>query len=172
MGTLKFTLCLLSLVFGISFCTTKKISNEHNVKQPVLFHLRMTDSPGPYSAVYIDLQGVEIGSNGNLIPLNVRSGIYNLVNFVNGLDTLIAFGLLNLNKIEEIKLILGPNNAVVANGFIHALTISNPEVLRIRINQELKTEETNNVLLDFNIDKSVVRSGNNVYHLVPGIKSI
>jgi hypothetical protein len=173
MGTLKFTLCL-ALIIGICSCNTKKQSNDVRDKQPVSLKVRMTDSHSPYSAVFIDLQGVEISSKGVTVPLNVHSGIYNLLNFANGIDTIIAFGMIAAEEIESINLVLGPNNAVVSNGSIYGLITSGAEFtgLKILINKVLDPEEANGILLDFNTNQSIIRTANDVFRLKSNMKSV
>src|SRR5690606_125934 len=82
----------------------------------VNFHL--TDDPANYDAVYIDIQSVEVTMEGSaavvLTPL--RPGIYDLLQFRNGLDTLLLRADLPAGKIGQIRLILGNNNSVVVNG--------------------------------------------------------
>src|SRR5688500_4342304 len=115
MNALKITLVLmLLLAIGLFSCKEKEAGPEYK-KTP--YSVRMTDATGPYSEVNINLQGIEIKGNGNsAILLNVNTGMYNLLNFANGLDTLIATGDLNMTKVSQIRLILGPNNSVVKNG--------------------------------------------------------
>jgi hypothetical protein len=67
--------------------------------------------------------------DGKAIALNVKSGIYNLLNFSNGLDTLIAIGTLNIATVQQIRLILGLNNSVVVNNVSHPLSTPSAEQL-------------------------------------------
>ena len=64
----------------------------------------MTDAPGPYDAVYVDIQGIEItGGGGKNVVMNVSKGIYNLLDFSNGIDTLLATGTLEDAKVSQIR---------------------------------------------------------------------
>jgi hypothetical protein len=114
------------LLFGLCICilaftACRKKDNSNGIKTTP-YSIRMTDAPGPYSAVNINLQGIEIkGSGGtSLVMMNVNTGTYNLLNFSNGADTLIATGDLNMSKVSQIRLILGPGNTVVKNGVTYA----------------------------------------------------
>lgn len=94
-------------------------------KDKNLTHLsvQMTDAPGNFGAVYIDLQGVEIkGNGGNLVLLNANEGIYNLLDFSNGADTLIASGDLEAGEVSQMRLILGSDNTVMVDGVIYPLS--------------------------------------------------
>ena len=66
--------------------------------------VRMTDAPANYTAVMIDLQGVEVtGDGGPAVMLNTTAGIYNLLDFTNGVNTLIATGDLNAGTVSQIS---------------------------------------------------------------------
>src|SRR4051812_17258581 len=113
---MKSSYSLLILTSSIIFSCHKK---ETPVMQPAIptpYVVRLTDAPGPYTAVNVDIQGVEVTSNGSASMLNITPGIYNLLNFANGADTLIATGNLFAEKVEQIRLILGPNNSVATGG--------------------------------------------------------
>jgi hypothetical protein len=57
---MKKTIFILSIMMLglIAINCTKDPANP-----PTPYNIRITDAPGPYSAVYIDLQGVEITGN-------------------------------------------------------------------------------------------------------------
>lgn len=139
------------------------------------YAIRMTDAPGPYNAVFVDLQGVEItGANGKTVVLNVNRGIYNLLNFSNGLDTLIATGTLVDANVSQIHLILGSNNSVVVNNVSYPLSTPSAEQsgLKLQVNQTLQAGVLYSVLLDFDANKSIVLQGNGSYSLKPVIRTI
>jgi hypothetical protein len=125
--------------------------------------------------VYIDLQGVEItGDNGQTVLLNVHSGIYNLLNFSNGIDTLIATGSLEASGVQQIRLILGTNNSVVVNNVSYPLSTPSADQsgLKLQVHQTLQAGVMYYVLLDFDANKSIVETGNGTYKLKPVIRTI
>lgn len=139
------------------------------------YAVRMTDAPGPYNAVYIDLQGVEItGNDGKTIAMNVHTGIYDLISLSNGVDTLIATGALNVAKVEQIRLILGPNNSVVVDNISYPLSTPSAEQsgLKLQVHQTLQAGVEYVVLLDFDANKSIVETGSGTYKLKPVIRTI
>lgn len=94
----------------------------------------MTDAPGNYDAVNIDVRGVElivddddhewhghhwhghhhdndhnVIDNDSSILINVTPHVYNLLDLSNGLNVLIASAAVTATHIEHIRLILGPN---------------------------------------------------------------
>ncbi len=169
MKTIIGILCAITLGFTMNSC--KK--NDSKSSYPVA--IRMTDAPGPYNAVFIDLQAVEItGSGGSTVMLNAHPGIYNLLNFTNGLDTLIASGTLENATVQQIRLILGPNNTVVVNNISYPLSTPSADQsgLKLQVHQTLQAGVLYSVLLDFDANKSIVETGAGAYKLKPVIRTI
>lgn len=139
------------------------------------YDMRMTDGPGPYNAVYIDLQGVEItGDGGKVVVLNIHAGIYNLLNFSNGIDTLISSGNLDIVTVEQIRLILGTNNSVVVNNVSYPLSTPSADQsgLKLQVHKTLQAGIQYSILLDFDANTSIVNQGNGTYSLKPVIRTI
>jgi len=173
MKTLKTLICLLLLGFSFYSCKKDKVIDQ-NPAQPTPYYVSMTDAPAPYTAVNIDLQNVEITGNGNTVMLNTIPGIYNLLNFANGVDTLIATGSLTIDKVEQIRLILGPNNSVVTGGVSYPLATPSAQQsgLKLQVHQTLQAGVAYYVLLDFDANQSIVVEGNGSYSLKPVIRTI
>lgn len=137
--------------------------------------MRLTDAPGDYDAVYIDIQKVEVTVEGSaaieLTP--VRPGIYNLLDFRNGLDTLLVQADIPAGKVGQIRLILGNNNSVVVNGQTHALTTPSGQQSGIKLNlQETLVAGGAYVFwIDFDAGKSIVETGSGKYNLKPVIRA-
>src|SRR6478672_3300973 len=100
---------------AISFSSCLKEDTSSNGKLSVY----LTDDPSPYKAVNIDIQQVKVKYNDDSsstdgwydLPL-FKAGVYNLLNFSNGKDTLLASTSLQAGTIKQIRLILGSNNTV------------------------------------------------------------
>jgi hypothetical protein len=135
----------------------------------------MTDAPGPYDAVFVDLQGVEItGSGGETVTLNAKKGIYNLLDLSNGVSALIATDTLQNSKVEQIRLILGTNNTVVLNGVSYPLSTPSADQsgLKLQVHQTLQQGILYEILLDFDANKSIVVTGTGTYKLKPVVRTI
>lgn len=135
----------------------------------------MTDAPGPYTEVNIDLQAVEvIGANGNSVMLNTKAGIYNLIDLANGKDTLIASANLEDATLQQIRLILGPNSNVVVDGDTFPLSTPSAEQsgLKLQVHQTLQAGVLYEVLIDFDANQSIVKEGNGSYKLKPVLRTI
>ncbi len=167
----KINIILSVFVLGLVMVSCKKDENKPSYP----YAIRMTDVPGPYDAVYIDLQGVEItGGGGVAVMTNVHTGIYNLLDYSNGIDTLIASGTLNDANVSQIRLILGPNNSVVINNVSYPLSTPSADQtgLKLQVHQTLQAGVLYSVLLDFDANKSIVELGNGNYKLKPVIRTI
>ena len=135
----------------------------------------MTDAPGAYDAVLIDLQRVEVtGDGGNEILLSTNADIYNLLDLTNGVNTLIATADMEPGTISQIRLILGPNNSVVVDGVSYPLSTPSAEQsgLKLQVHQLFETGVAYTILLDFDASQSVVEKGTGEYQLKPVIRTI
>ena len=82
-----FIIVLAGFLFFFSGCA----ENDQNS----VLKVRLTDAPGDYEQVLIDIQDVQIhvadsSGEGNWQSLEVNKGVYNLLDFRNGMDTLLA----------------------------------------------------------------------------------
>ena len=162
---------VLFVVLSLNLSSCKKDSSTSSYP----YNVRLTDAPGPYTAVNIDLQGVEvIGSDGKAVSMNIHSGIINLLNFKNGMDTLISTGNMQVATVNQIRLILGTNNSVVVNNVQYSLSTPSADQtgLKLQVHQTLQAGVQYNVQLDFDANKSIVLQGNGTYSLKPVIRTI
>lgn len=167
MKKIMFVACIGLLGMLVQSC--KKDNGTSHLK------VRMTDAPGDYNAVWVDVQGVEVtGSGGAAVMLNTTAGIYNLLDYANGVDTLIASGNLQAGHVSQIRLILGPNNSVVVDSVSYPL--STPSAmqsgLKIQVHEEFEPGVEYSLLLDFDANESIVDQGNGSYALKPVIRTI
>jgi Domain of unknown function (DUF4382) len=169
----RLSILIYSLI-AISFSSCNK--NDGTTS----FIVRLTDSPGDYEAVNIDLQAVQIhtntgAENDGWETLNSNPGIYDLLTLTNGVESVIADDTYPAGKVSQLRLVLGNNNSVVVDGASYPLTVpSGSETgLKVLINANLVEGITYSVLLDFNAAKSVVKAGAaEKYLLKPVIKAI
>ena len=145
--------------------------------------VRLTDAPGDYQKVLIDIRSVQIHTDANANDNsegwttlgNINPGIYNLLDFANGRDTLLAASNLPAGRISQIRLILGPDNSLVLkDGTTQALKTPSGQTsgLKVKIDADLVPDVTYVVLLDFDASKSIVAKGNGGYNLKPVIRTI
>ncbi len=158
-------------LFVLVIASCEKEINNDKAQLSVL----MTDAPGAYDAVLIDLQRVEVtGDGGNAIVLNTNEDIYNLLDLTNGVNTLIATADMEPGTISQIRLILGPNNSVVVDGDSYPLSTPSAEQsgLKLQVHQTFEPGVSYEILLDFDANQSIVEKGNGEYQLKPVIRTI
>ena len=162
---------LFTVVLGITFNSCNKDSDSSSYP----YRVSMTDAPGPYDKVNIDLKAVEvIGSNGQAVMLNTTAGIYNLLDYSNGLSKLIATSTLSDSRVEQIRFVLGTNNTVVVSGVSYPLSTPSAEQsgLKLQVHQTLVADIQNEILIDFDANVSVIQNGDGTYKLKPVLRTI
>lgn len=140
--------------------------------------VRLTDDPGNYEAVWIDIQDVQVkssddNSDNGWISLDINEGKYDLLKLTNGLDTLLGTAELPAGRLSQIRLVLGEDNTVEVDGETFDLNTPSAQQsgLKIQINADLDANESYTVLLDFDAARSVVKTGNGKYNLKPVIRA-
>ncbi len=149
-------------------------TNENTAKQ---IEILLTDAPLDAEEVNIDLQQVVIfsGEEGkDSLDMNTLAGTYNLLDFQNGLTTLIADVELTADSIKQVRLILGANNNIVVDGETHPLTIPSADKsgLKVKVNKAITAETLNQITIDFDAEKSVKQKGNGDYMMKPVLKVV
>lgn len=164
-------LSLIALLFiGFTSCSDDDSNNEGTAKLAV----RLTDAPGDYEAVFVDVEEVVIKYNGgDDVLLGINAGIYNLLELTAGVNVLLFNDEVPAGNISQIRLVLGENNTIVVDG--QTLPLATPSAqqsgLKIQINENLEPGILYEFMLDFDVDKSIVSQGNGEYSLKPVIRA-
>jgi hypothetical protein len=171
------SLSLLATVILFFACS----KNESGSSGKARFQVRLTDAPGEYAAVYIDVEDIKINysndtANGWQSLPNVHAGEYDLLKLTNDDDTLLADAELNTGRIEQIRLILGTENYVVLKGQTNRIKLETPSAqqsgLKLNIHQDINSGVLYTLLLDFDVAKSIHQTGNGKYMLKPTIRTV
>jgi hypothetical protein len=106
------------------------------------------------------------------VPL-IKPGVYNLLDFRNGIDTLLASVDVPAGKISQIRLILGENNSVVVDGSTYPLNTPSAQQsgLKLNLNADLQAGILYRLWIDFDANKSIVATGSGKYNLKPVIRT-
>lgn len=171
---MKLFFACLATVFALVSCDKNKSETPGTATMSVY----LTDDPSPYDEVNIDIQRVEVNvssdsSAGGWIELPmIRKGVFNLLHLRNGLDTLLASGVLPAGKISQLRLILGNQNTVVIDGETYPLETPSAQQsgLKLLINAELLAGIEYKIWTDFDAAKSIVTTGNGKFLLKPVIR--
>ena len=132
----------------------------------------LTDMPGEYQQVNIDVKAVNVIMNDSLVELSTNQGVYNILEFVNGKDTLLVDEEIPGGFISQIRLVLGENNTVMVDDVIHDLKTPSAQQsgLKLNVHNEFVPGESYAYVIDFSVDKSIVETGNDGYILKPVIR--
>lgn len=174
---MKKFLSVLILGGFVSFVACNK-NDSTSTAGNASINIHLVDGPAAYDKVYIDIQDVQVKAEDDVTEtgwksLNVpRKGIYNLLNFKNGLDTLLGSLSLPAGKISQLRLVLGANNSIVLNGVNYPLQTPSAQQsgLKLSINTTLSAGVDYHFWIDFDAARSIVQTGNNSYILKPVIK--
>ncbi|MFD2515900.1 DUF4382 domain-containing protein [Pontibacter locisalis] len=168
---------LLPLMLGGLALFSACDSSEGTARMEV----RMTDAPGDYAEVNVDVKTVQVHKDGDgdeseWITLDeIKPGVYNLLDYTNGESFLLASSTLPAGRIAQIRLILGDNNTLkLKDGTVTPLVTPSGQQsgVKLDINAELVSDVTYTLLLDFDAAQSVVPRGNGQYNLKPVIRTI
>ncbi len=167
-----FLVCFIILTLGTA-CSKEyeSTSNTDNAS----FSVKIGDSHGAYDAVNVEILRLEANINGNWIEYPVVTpGIYNLLQFANG-NTLILLGKtwVASGSMSELRLILGTNNSVVADGITYELQTPSGQTsgYKVKMNpQPLVSGLAYGLVLDFDVSVSVHPTGNGKYMLKPVVR--
>ncbi|TVZ52812.1 DUF4382 domain-containing protein [Dokdonia sp. Hel_I_53] len=170
-------LALLSvLTLGFISCGDDDSSDNGTARMAV----RLTDAPGDYDAVNIDVENVVIKYNGDvededdvMIGSDVNAGIYDLLELTGGANVLLVDDQVDAGRLSQIRLILAENNTIVVDGetFPLATPSAQQSGLKVQVNETLEDGVFYEFLLDFDVDESVVQEVNGGYSLKPVIRA-
>ncbi len=165
------------LAFGIVSCDDDDNSSERGEARMAV---RLTDAPGDYDAVFIDVQDVVIKYNGNndddddvTISNDVNAGVYDLLELTAGTNVLLVDDQVETGNLSQIRLILGSDNTIVVDGETFPLQTPSAQQsgLKVQVNETLEDGIFYEFLLDFDVDESIVQQGNGGYSLKPVIRA-
>lgn len=168
-----------ALVFITLAASCSRADKDNIDPNKARMEVYLTDDPGDYEEVIIDVRDVRINmssdtANGWQSLSNIRAGQYDLLRLVNDDDTLLGQVDLSPGRVQQVRLVLGPNNFVKVNGQVYPLETPSAQQsgLKMNIHQDVQAGLLYTLLMDFDVAKSVVKTGNNRYILKPTIRTI
>jgi len=184
----SFKSLLVATLISVGLVSCNDDDSDGSSSEMANLSIRMTDAPGDYDAVFIDVQGIEIqleadddldatdddateGSEWVTVE-DVNTGIYDLLELTGGVSQLLADTEVEAGYVGQMRLILGPDNTVVVDGETKALNTPSAQQsgLKLQLNQRLEGGENYAFLLDFDVEQSIVETGNGGYNLKPVIR--
>lgn len=156
----------IALLAGLTLasCADDKSSNNATKLQ-----IRLTDAPGDFQKVTLDVRQIEVhlkdeqsADGWELLPFTPK--MLNVLDYVNGRSALLVDTDFEPGDLKEIRLILGPNSTVTTrDGQIYDLKTPSGQTSGVKLklnNATLRERETFQLLLDFDVAKSIVQRGN------------
>lgn len=158
-------LLIATSILAFYSCQKDLSGGKNSTDSPHTARIYLTDHQTPvFDSVFIDIRGLEVKLEDDTLPndgwvsLAIRPGIYNILRFRNGIDTLFGTGTLPNARIRKIRLTLGTQNSAMQNGQSYPLRVKD-EDREVVANIESHHFEINNgqVLLwiDFDAGNSI-----------------
>jgi hypothetical protein len=131
--------------------------------------VRLTDAPGNFRAVVLDVQQIEVHLKDENDPSGWQTLAFtpqavNVLDYVNGKSALLVSTDFAPGDLKEVRLMLGPNSYVVGtDGDTYALKTPSGQTSGVKLklaNVTLAAGSTYQLLLDFDVAKSIVERGN------------
>lgn len=166
-------LLTLTATFGLLlFSACDKDLRTSNDKAEI--SLRLTDAPAAFDALLLDIRGIEFHTDeaGWVSVDPIVPGIYDILDYRNGADTLLARTTLPVGRLSQVRFVLGDDNAIVVDGVEHPLDVPSGESsgLKFNVHEELMPNGSYEFWTDFDAARSIVQTGNGDYKLKPVIR--
>lgn len=187
----KFALLAASIFVLATGCKKEDIApgDMNNPGEPGTFRVAMTDSPGDYEALDVEILKVEAYLDGQgWVSLNDSAQMVSVLSLTNGVQTQLSAesrAQVQVGTYSMVRLTFGSNNTldlntaatlelggvnVSANGLL-SLAYSGEKQITIAIDEEVSAESGAEVLIDFDVANSIVQSGNQ-YFIQPALSVI
>ncbi len=170
----KFTIIYLfaALIVTCFACTEVLNDQQDQIPGDASLKFYLTDNPGEYQQVNIDVKAVMLIMSDTLMEIPSNPGVYNLLDFTNGKDTLIADVEYGEGRLSQVRLLLGENNTIMVDSVLHDLKTPSGQSsgLKLNVHEDIVAGEAYSFIIDFDAQKSIVRQGNGKYSLKPVIR--
>ena len=162
------TLLMVITACMLTVCTVL----EDDTQEYARVKIYLTDAPGDYQEVNIDVVSVRLIINDSLIDLPTNSGIYNMLEFTNGKDPLLVEDDIPAGYLSQIRLVLGEDNSVKKDNMVHDLKTPSAQQsgLKLNVHENIHPGIAYAYIIDFDAEKSIVLTGNGRHQLKPVIR--
>jgi len=175
---ISYFLSALTVIFAAS-CNTDDSPDDLQGKARVNFFL--VDAPGDFDEVWVEVLAVRVKMDDNSLDDDDTQGdnddnydswqevsyegetqMVNLLDLTGANSLLLGTEDFDEGEIDQLRLILGTNNYVVKDGVESDLKTPSAQQsgLKIKIDQELEAGQTYDLIIDFDVAKSIVVAGN------------
>lgn len=179
----KFPKLLLALLFtGVSFvgCSEDQTIDSDKGSRVIL---KLVDAEGDYEQVNVEIIDIQYSSSeedGGWQSFTPEGGYpiqTDLTKLIAGNELLLSDEVLPSGWMKQIRLVLSENNTLKLKGHQELIPLKTPSAqqsgLKIKLNQELDPGFSYTFILDWDVQKSIVKAGNSgQYNLKPVIRAI
>jgi hypothetical protein len=163
--------------FVFTACDKDDDNDNNNNGNATAFKVRMTDAPGNYSALNVDITKVEAYIEGTgWVTLNSNTQSTDVLTLTNGTEMVLSNKLAaQTGHYTRLRLTMGENNTVTVqnnsgyNTYDLGWTGSSDNTVEVNIDRTVSTGSTTSVLLDFNVAESVNADILGNYSLMPTV---
>lgn len=170
---MKLKLVVFSLLLITFFSCDKESGNSPNALDPTIT-VRLVDSPGDFKAVNVEVVDVMIkmdddsdGESG-WISLEAQNETVNLLDFTGGVSKVLVDRFpIPTGTLKQMRLVLGDGNTIVIENdqaVDEEFQLKTPSAqqsgLKLKTNAVIEEGFTYDFVLDFDVEKSIVMSGN------------
>tara|TARA_Y100000591_G_scaffold310764_1_gene313437 strand:- start:679 stop:1533 length:855 start_codon:yes stop_codon:yes gene_type:complete len=170
----------IMILTGLIFTGCNVNNNDGNKGK---FRVSLTDAPGDYAAVNIEVKQILIKTSddsdddsesdmvdeeGSWKVIFDDSMVVNLLDYQNGTTLFLGETELETGIYEEMRLVLGDNNSIVLNnGSSVNLTVPSAQTsgYKIKLNTEVEPDQVTDLVIDFDAARSIVVRGNGDFNL-------
>ncbi len=196
-NTIIATVLVIAALISFSACQ-KNFSSNASAAGKEQLSLYLTDGPGFFDNVYIDIRSVKVlvdtskntrdhdnddwdrrgaddtkkDSSFVWENLNIKPGVYDILKFRNGADTILANSNITAGSIRLIKIEIGTNNSVVKDSVTYPIYLPagamNYILLKLRGDECEKYDANKKRLwLDFDVARSIFQGNDNKFYIRP-----
>lgn len=171
---MKYKLISAAMLLAITAITIIACKKDKSNEDTTNLVIRLTDNPYNATAVNVDIRQVRVNFSDDStgwVNLDTYAGVYNLLDLQNGIDTIIAQGVVPANTLKEIRFVLGAGNSIQIDSVDYPLTIpsGSESGLKIKLNKYLNAT-LDSLVIDFDAALSIHQTGNGNYMLKPVLK--
>jgi hypothetical protein len=128
--------------------------------------VKMTDDPANYAALNMEITKVEAFSEqSGWITLNSQSQMVSVLSLTNGTETILANTAVSAGVYSKLRITFGSTNTLVLNAESGGNTCNlgfgsnSSHQVEIEINEQVESNSTAEILIDFNVAGSIIGSG-------------
>ncbi len=143
--------------------------------------LKLVDEPGDYLEVNIEIIDIQYKSSDdeeNWVSFNPEGGYpinVDITELIAGNSLLLTDEVVPVGILKQVRLVLSDNNTLKIEGEDDLIPLETPSAeksgLKLNLNEELESGFVYSFILDWNVQKSIVKAGNSgKYILKPVIK--